>query len=98
MTGLDVHKDRIMEIACVVTNNKLQGIAEHPTIVVHQDDALLNGMSEWCTTTHTKVLARQNQRCVYRFHFVYSFLPSRPDCWRSAGSRGSPRGKRRIKF
>lgn len=55
MTGLNVRKDKIMEIACIITNNNLDILAEHPTIVIHQPDNLLNSMDEWCTTTHTKV-------------------------------------------
>lgn len=57
MTGLDVLKDRIMEIACIITDNELNVLAEHPSIVIHQSDSLLNSMDEWCTKTHKKVSA-----------------------------------------
>lgn len=56
MTGLDVRKDKIMEIACLITDNNLDIIAEHDAIVIHQSDSLLDSMNEWCQTTHTKVL------------------------------------------
>lgn len=55
MTGLDLHRDRVMEVACLITDNELNVLAEQPSIVIHQPDALLNSMVEWCTTTHTKV-------------------------------------------
>lgn len=55
MTGLNVHRDRIMEIACLITDNDLNVLAEQPTIVIHQPDSLLNAMDEWCKTTHAKV-------------------------------------------
>lgn len=55
MTGLDVKKDRIMEVACLITDNQLNIVAEGPNVVVHQPDELLNSMDEWCTTTHKKV-------------------------------------------
>lgn len=61
MTGLDVRKDKIMEIACIITNNNLDVVAEHPTIVIHQPDSLLDSMNEWCTTTHTKVRNEKNK-------------------------------------
>lgn len=55
MTGLNVRRDRVMEIACLITDNDLNVLAEHPAIVINQPDSLLNAMDEWCTTTHTKV-------------------------------------------
>lgn len=56
MTGLNVHKDRIMEIACLISDNNLNVLAEHSTIVINQPDSLLASMNEWCTETHTKVI------------------------------------------
>ena len=54
MTGLFPETDRIIELALVVTNNNLEIIAEAPTWVVHQSDAVLNGMDEWNRNTHGK--------------------------------------------
>ena len=56
MTGLDVKRDKIMEIICVITDNSLNIIAEGPNLVIHQPDDILNNMNDWCTTTHTKIL------------------------------------------
>lgn len=58
MTGLDIEKDRIMEIACLITDNSLNIIAEGPNIIIKQPDELLNSMNEWCLSTHTKVSIR----------------------------------------
>ena len=53
MTGLDPEKERIIEIATIVTDKDLNILAEGPVIAVHQSDELLNKMSEWCVKTHT---------------------------------------------
>lgn len=52
MTGLDPDSDRILEIATLVTDKYLNVLAEGPDIVVHQSDAVLAGMGEWCTRQH----------------------------------------------
>ena len=52
MTGLDPDGDRILEIATLVTDKQLNLLAEGPVIAVHQDDAVLAAMGEWCTRQH----------------------------------------------
>ena len=52
MTGLDPERERIIEIATVVTDANLNVLAEGPSLVVHQDDALLDAMDEWNTNQH----------------------------------------------
>lgn len=52
MTGLDPDRDHIIELAVVVTNGKLETVAEGPVIAVHQPDAVLDGMDEWNKNTH----------------------------------------------
>ena len=54
MTGLNPDADRIIEVALVVTDGNLDVVAEAPVWVVHQDDAVLNGMDAWNTGTHGK--------------------------------------------
>jgi oligoribonuclease len=44
MTGLDPGRDRIIEIATVVTDKQLCVLAEGPVIAVHQSDEVLAGM------------------------------------------------------
>lgn len=52
MTGLDPEKERIIEVATLVTDAELNIVAEGPVIAVRQPDALLGAMDEWCTKTH----------------------------------------------
>lgn len=54
MTGLDPDNDRVIELACVVTDAHLEVVAEGPVIAVHQSDEVLAGMDKWNTSTHGK--------------------------------------------
>jgi oligoribonuclease len=52
MTGLDPDRDRIIEVATIVTNRDLDIVAEGPVIAVHQPEPVLGLMDEWNRTTH----------------------------------------------
>lgn len=52
MSGLNPEKERILEIAMVITNGDLEIVAEGPVLVIHQDDALLDQMDAWNKGTH----------------------------------------------
>lgn len=52
MSGLTLPHDRILEIATIVTDNDLNIVEEGPNLVIHQADALLDGMDAWCQKTH----------------------------------------------
>lgn len=52
MSGLEPSTCRILEIATIVTDARLEIIAEGPDLVVHQPDAVLEAMDEWCTRHH----------------------------------------------
>ncbi|XP_004574347.1 small fragment nuclease [Maylandia zebra] len=54
MTGLDVEKDQIIEMACLITDSNLNILAEGPNVIIKQPDELLEGMSEWCKEHHGK--------------------------------------------
>jgi oligoribonuclease len=54
MTGLRPDSDRIIEVALVVTDAALAVIAEAQVLVVHQDDATLDGMDSWNQSTHAR--------------------------------------------
>lgn len=54
MTGLDPDSDKVLEIAVIVTDKELTVLAEGPVIAVHQSDAVLAAMDDWCTRTHTQ--------------------------------------------
>ena len=47
MSGLDPERERLLEIAIVVTGPNLTPRIEGPVVVVHQSDALLAGMDAW---------------------------------------------------
>ena len=52
MTGLDPEKDKIIELAVVITNSQLETVAEGPVWVVHQSNEVLDGMDDWNKGTH----------------------------------------------
>ncbi len=52
MTGLEPHKDVIIEIATVVTDKNLNILAEGPVLAIHQSDEVMAAMDEWCTNQH----------------------------------------------
>lgn len=52
MSGLSPDTDRIIELAAVITDAELNVLAESPVIVVHQSDAVLDGMDAWNKGTH----------------------------------------------
>lgn len=84
MTGLDPDADRILEIATLVTDKDLNVLAEGPDIVVHQGDAVLAGMGEWCTRQHGQSGLTQRVRASsyneaqaeqITLSFVHQFVP-----------------------
>ncbi|HKC45307.1 MAG TPA: oligoribonuclease [Burkholderiales bacterium] len=54
MSGLDSDRDRILEVAVVVTDAQLGAVAEGPVLVVHQPDDVLGAMDDWNKTTHAR--------------------------------------------
>ncbi len=52
MTGLFPDKDRIIEIAVVVTDAQLNNRIEGPVFAIHQSDATLDAMDNWNKGTH----------------------------------------------
>ena len=54
MSGLVPERDRILEVAMVVTDSELNTIAEAPVYVVHQPDEVLEAMDSWNKSTHGK--------------------------------------------
>ena len=54
MSGLVPDRDRILEVAMVVTDSELNTIAEAPVFVVHQPDEVLDAMDSWNKSTHGK--------------------------------------------
>lgn len=54
MSGLNPEKERLLEIAVVVTGPHLEPRIEGPVLVIHQSDAVLAQMDAWNTGTHGK--------------------------------------------
>lgn len=52
MTGLDPEKERIIEIAIVVTGPQLTPRIEGPVLAIHQSNELLEQMDKWNKGTH----------------------------------------------
>jgi oligoribonuclease len=54
MTGLDIERHVIVEIACLVTDSQLEIVDDGIDIVVHQDASALAGMDDFVRKMHTK--------------------------------------------
>jgi oligoribonuclease len=52
MSGLDPEKERLLEIAVVITGPELTPRIEGPVLVIHQSDEVLDGMDAWNKGTH----------------------------------------------
>ncbi|KAL7750258.1 Phosphatidylinositol 3,4,5-trisphosphate-dependent Rac exchanger 2 protein [Sorochytrium milnesiophthora] len=52
MTGLDLTKDVIIEIACIITNGSLSKSVEGPNLIVHQPPEVMDAMGSWCAEHH----------------------------------------------
>jgi oligoribonuclease len=52
MTGLEPERERIIEMATILTDGQLVEIAAGPALVIHQDDAVLAAMDDWNTKHH----------------------------------------------
>ena len=54
MTGLDLDKHKILEIATLITNKDLEIIGEGPIIAIKQPSEELEKMNEWSQQIHQK--------------------------------------------
>jgi len=52
MSGLEPNKERLLEIAVIVTGPRLEPRLQGPVLVIHQSDALLDQMDAWNKGTH----------------------------------------------
>ncbi len=52
MSGLLPDSDRVLELAAVVTDANLNVLGESPVFVIHQSDAVLDGMDAWNKGAH----------------------------------------------
>ena len=54
MSGLDPEKERLLEIAVIVTSPDLSVRIAGPVLVIHQSDELLSKMDAWNQGTHKR--------------------------------------------
>ena len=96
MTGLEPERDRIIELAMIVTDDQLNIVTESPVWVVHQTEAVLNAMDDWNKGTHGKSGLIERVRAstldeaaveVAALAFVQSYSPAQgsPMCGNSIG-------------
>jgi len=52
MTGLDAEKERIIEVATIITDGNLTEIAAGPEVVIKQADEILEAMDAWNKKHH----------------------------------------------
>ncbi|RXG67560.1 Oligoribonuclease, mitochondrial [Armadillidium vulgare] len=52
MTGLNEEKEKIMEVAVIVTDSYLDIIEKGPSLVIKVEDEVLNNMNDWCQKHH----------------------------------------------
>jgi len=52
MTGLDPERERIIEVATILTDGNLTEIAVGPELVIHQSDEILAAMDDWNKKHH----------------------------------------------
>jgi len=94
MTGLNPDTDRIIELAVVITDAKLDTVAESPVLVVRQADAVLDAMDDWNKGTHGRsgLIARvkasqidEAQAQAQMLAFIQQHVPARtsPMCGNS---------------
>jgi oligoribonuclease len=62
MSGLDPERNKVLEVAVVVTSANLDTVAEAPVQIIHQDEEVLGGMDAWNTSTHARTGLTQRVR------------------------------------
>jgi oligoribonuclease len=55
MTGLSVGKDKIIEVAAIITDKELNPLDKGFEEIIHQPESLMAGMDGWCTQHHGEV-------------------------------------------
>lgn len=54
MSGLDVQRDKLLEIAVIITDNNLVEIDRLGPLVLQCDKETLDSMDDWCKENHSK--------------------------------------------
>lgn len=96
MSGLDPDKDKILEIATLITDNNLNIIAKGPNLVINQPAEIINTMDEWNTEQHgstglskqvlnSKISITQAEKDTLEFLKIYCVSEKAPLCGSSIG-------------
>lgn len=84
MSGLDPERERLLEVAVIVTGPQLTPRINGPVVIIHQSDAVLDGMDAWNKATHgrsgliDKVKAStvdEEQAQALLLNFIQSYVP-----------------------
>lgn len=52
MTGLNVDSERILEIACIITDGQLNPVDEGVNYIIRTEKEVLDKMNDWCIRQH----------------------------------------------
>jgi oligoribonuclease len=52
MTGLDIKKERLLEVACIVTDGQLNKLDDGISYTIRTDKHVLDAMGPWCVKQH----------------------------------------------
>ncbi|KAI8993697.1 ribonuclease H-like domain-containing protein [Pilobolus umbonatus] len=52
MTGLDITRDHLIEIAVLITDGDLNVVSKGPSLVIHQPKEVMDNMNDWCIQHH----------------------------------------------
>jgi oligoribonuclease len=96
MTGLDPDRDRLLEIATIITNYDLDIIARGPVLAIRQSDARLAAMDAWNRRTHANsglldrirsasVSTAEAERQTLAFVKTFCYARTAPLCGNSIG-------------
>ncbi|KAH8280949.1 hypothetical protein KR054_005506 [Drosophila jambulina] len=54
MTGLDIEKDKILEVSCIITDQDLNIKSEGPCFAINHPQEVYDTMNEWCIKHHNE--------------------------------------------
>lgn len=94
MTGLDLEREYIIEIATLITDSELNIIEEGPCLAIHQSDEILTRMDDWNQTHHSasglvqrvkqsKITDTEGERRILEFIKKYCLEQAAPLCGNS---------------
>ncbi|WP_159714880.1 oligoribonuclease [Blochmannia endosymbiont of Camponotus nipponensis] len=103
MTGLNPEQDRILEIATLITDDKLNVLSEGPVIAIHQSESQLLLMDDWNVCVHNATGLLKKVRAsrldeISASNLTIKFLRNWVDCKKSPICGNSVAQDRRFLF